>query len=1641
MGKKKATFLDLPDVDDEESSGPAAANADAKAQPTKAKAKKQQKGKKGKNTFDDDEDDDFDPLKKTSSAIADDDEDSVPRAKSKAGVAKGKSAKPAFALLEEDVEEAEEVPRKASSSKKAAKKGGFAALGDEEGDEVDQVKLSNEKASVEAASGLVVAEVLSVQPHPKADRLKVVDVDWGKDMSVVVTNAANVEEGMKVVFAPVGATTPGSGLKMERKQLKGVESFGMLCSAYDIGWISVPDNVLVILPDDAEVGSPCPQQPPKGLKSKLPSTAEEQEAEDESAAAKPPKEAKGGKKGKKGGKDMSSLFAALEEDAEVKEEIEAEVKGEEAPPKPRPAGKDKKGKGGKDMSSLFAALEEDADGGAKEAEEELPAPKPKPEKGKKGTKDMSSLFASLEEDAEASVPAAEAEQVDEAVAPKKDGKKKKGAKDMDSLFAALEEDAGVSGAPTAEVDAEQAAPKKKKDKKKDMSDLFAALEADAEASAAAVPAPAAPEKPLAAAAGKGKAPVKSKEDEEVEALLAELEKPKAVAAGKKNDKKKKGKGGKVEKEEEDIDALLAMIDGPKQQQPAKQTEAAEPAPVAAEPAPPAPEAAEGGEGAEGGDEEGGEEGGKELSAAQKKKLKKKQKEKEKKAAAAEGGAPAAEGAAEAVEEETAGGKGKKGKPVKESAIAKKLREQLEARKKAEEEAARLEAERRAREEEELRRIEEEERIKEEERQRKKEAQRLKREQLKREGKLLTGKAKEEAERRAAMAAQLLAKAAEKGIDLSQPTEAERKKKVVYGVKKKPGRKGAGPEQQGEDGEGSPEPPAEAAVAAEAPAQVEDLSAAAVETAPSAEAATVAMEAAASEAEALVDDWDAVDDWDKIDPDALLAPKKTKEQEEAEARAAAEAKAEAEAKAKAEAEAKAKAEAEAKAKAEPAKAAASAKPVANGRAATKAASPAANAAARPKSEDEESGSEEESEEDSGSESGSEEESEEESNEEESSEEESSEEESSEEESSEEESDEDDSDDESEDSEEARQQRIDEARERRLARAAEARKNANKEQLRSPICCILGHVDVGKTKILDNIRRTNVQDGEAGGITQQIGATFVPAEAVERRTETLRVGRAFDMKLPGLLVIDTPGHESFTNLRQRGSGLCDMAVLIVDLVHGLEQQTVESINLLKMRKTPFVIALNKVDRLYGWKSVPDSPIRDSFKRQKEFVMSEFEQRCSQVFLQLNEQGLNVSLYWKNPDPRKFVNVVPTSAITGEGIPDLLQLIVKLTQTMMTDRLMFVADTQCTVLEVKTMEGLGTTVDVVLVNGVLREGDKIVVCGLGGPIVTRIKALKTPQVLRELRVKGSLMDHKEIRAAMGVKIVAPGLESAVAGTSLFVVGPDDDEEELKDAAMEDMADIFSKVDKGGEGVCVQASTLGSLEALLAFLSSPEVNIPVSGINIGPVHKRDVLRANVMNEKKCPKYAVILAFDVPVSKEARDLSEDFGVRIFTADIIYHLFDQFTAYVKQVKSAEQEAARFKAVFPVVLRILPTCIFNKKDPIVVGVDVVEGIAKIGTPVAAQTEAGLVELGRIAGMEINHKAVEKARAGESVAMKIEGETTEEKSRLFGRHFDHNHQLVSVISRESIDALKQYFADEMTKDDWRLVIKLKKVFQVT
>lgn len=611
--------------------------------------------------------------------------------------------------------------------------------------------------------------------------------------------------------------------------------------------------------------------------------------------------------------------------------------------------------------------------------------------------------------------------------------------------------------------------------------------------------------------------------------------------------------------------------------------------------------------------------------------------------------------------------------------------------------------------------------------------------------------------------------------------------------------------------------------------------------------------------------------------------------------------------------------------------------------------------------------------------------------------------------------------------------------RRAKAHEAALAArSKDDLRSPICCILGHVDTGKTKLLDKIRQTNVQEGEAGGITQQIGATYFPQEAIRTKTAVLNKGNEQEYKVPGLLVIDTPGHESFTNLRTRGSSLCNIAILVVDIMHGLEQQTLESLRLLRDRKTPFIVALNKIDRIYGWNPTPDGALQESLAKQTRTVQREFDDRVQKTILAFAEQGLNAVLYYENKNFARNVSIVPTSAITGEGVPDMIMLLVNLTQQRMSDRLMYLSELECTVLEVKVIEGLGTTIDVVLSNGILREGDKIVVCGLNGPIVTQVRALLTPQPLRELRIKSVYVHHKEVKAALGVKIVAPDLEKAIAGSRLLVVGPEDDEDDMREEVMSDLTTLLNSIDKSGRGVCVQASTLGSLEALLDFLKSSK--IPVSGINIGPVHKKDVMRAGTMLEK-ARELACILCFDVTVDKDAERMAEEMGIRLFKADIIYHLFDAFTAYNAEIQEAKRRDAAPIAVWPCRLKII-AC-FCKRDPIILGVDILDGTLRIGTPLCViKTDPvtgakEIIELGKITSLEINHKSMEivkKSQAGGGVAVKIE-HAVYQSAKMFGRHFDDKDELYSRVTRQSIDVLKTSFKADVTTEEWLLIKALK------
>ena len=607
----------------------------------------------------------------------------------------------------------------------------------------------------------------------------------------------------------------------------------------------------------------------------------------------------------------------------------------------------------------------------------------------------------------------------------------------------------------------------------------------------------------------------------------------------------------------------------------------------------------------------------------------------------------------------------------------------------------------------------------------------------------------------------------------------------------------------------------------------------------------------------------------------------------------------------------------------------------------------------------------------------------------------------------------------------------------------------EDLRSPICCVLGHVDTGKTKLLDYIRKTNVQDKEVGGITQQIGASYFPIENIRKRTLKISGKLDIDYQLPGLLVIDTPGHETFSNLRKRGSSLCDVAILVVDIMHGLEQQTLESIEILQKAKVPFVIALNKIDRLVNWKSTKDAYIEDTLENQSKKTLDHFETRLKDIKYKLAQHSVNALPYYNNKQKKKILSIVPVSAITGEGIPDLLALIMFLTQKWMSKSLTLIGGLDCSVMEVKTERGIGSTIDVILSNGILREHDKIILATLNGPVITSIRGLLTPQPLHELRVKNEYLHHKEIKASMGIKIIGNDLEHVIAGTKLFKIRDTDTEDQIerkKRKVMQDVEDIMNsfELDDSKGGVYVKTSTLGSLEALITLLKNSDVPISLAGI--GNLTKKDIMKASALRDDTVQHSdnPVILAFNIKPDKEIELLAAKENVTIFSGEIVYNLVDMYTRHRDAIVEEKKKDSKENEIYPCVLKILPQFIFNKKSPLVFGVKIMDGQLHKNTPITIPEKD--IVLGKITSIQKNSKEISKTKVGDEVCIKIENHSTTDDAEnqpmqyTYGRQFDENDILYSKITRESIDYMKKYHKSTLNKQEWMLIVKLKKIFQI-
>lgn len=571
------------------------------------------------------------------------------------------------------------------------------------------------------------------------------------------------------------------------------------------------------------------------------------------------------------------------------------------------------------------------------------------------------------------------------------------------------------------------------------------------------------------------------------------------------------------------------------------------------------------------------------------------------------------------------------------------------------------------------------------------------------------------------------------------------------------------------------------------------------------------------------------------------------------------------------------------------------------------------------------------------------------------------------------------------------------------------------LRQPVVVVLGHVDSGKTSLLDKIRGTAVQSREVGGITQHIGASYFPIETIKEIT-----GKLFDQlsksenPVPGLLVIDTPGHEVFANLRMRGGSAADIAIVVVDVNKGLEAQTTESLDILKNRKVPFVIALNKIDQISGWKKNNSILIAEQLKIQDPTILSYLDEKVYNVVGALSRLGYSSEAFWRVKDFTKELAIVPVSAVKGTGIPELLAVLVGLTQQYLSKRLeRHETQTKGIVLEVNDEIGLGPSANVILLDGTLKHGDRIVVAKKDSVTVTKIKALLLPKPLDEMRDPRDKFRHVDkVIAAAGLKITSPDLEGVLAGSPLYVVKSPEDEERLKSNIESEIKSAIVQTESNG--VILRCDTIGSIEAITELLKKE--NVPIKSTDLGNITRKDILSASAVGEKD--RYlGVVLGFNVKVFEDAEKEAFERKIKIFNEKIIYNLVRSYSEWVTYEK-VHEDSIVFNEIAPICkFQFLKGYVFRRNNPAVFGAEILIGKLKQKTSVI--NEKGK-KIGIIHQIQNEGKNLEVATKGTQVALSI-------KEPTVGRQINEGDVFYTDLNSREARLLLERFSDRLSEEE--------------
>ena len=578
------------------------------------------------------------------------------------------------------------------------------------------------------------------------------------------------------------------------------------------------------------------------------------------------------------------------------------------------------------------------------------------------------------------------------------------------------------------------------------------------------------------------------------------------------------------------------------------------------------------------------------------------------------------------------------------------------------------------------------------------------------------------------------------------------------------------------------------------------------------------------------------------------------------------------------------------------------------------------------------------------------------------------------------------------------------------------------IRQPIIVVMGHVDHGKTSLLDKIRNTAIANKEAGGITQHIGASEVPIDVIKKICKDILSTFKINIIIPGLLFIDTPGHEAFTNLRKRGGSVADLAVLVVDITKNFEPQTYEAIEILRQYKTPFIVAANKIDLITGWRPNNNESFAETIAKQQQNVVSELDNRIYEIIGKLSELGFNSERFDRVKDFQREVLIIPVSAKTGEGIPELLLYATGLAQRFLEKRISIEVNGpgKGSIIEKKEEKGLGTTIDVILYDGTLKVNDTIAFATSTGIGLSKIKALLKPKPLQELREgSGKFYYVDSVSAASGVKISGTGLDDALPGSLVLSTDYPNYENEIK----AEIADLFATERKG---IILKADSIGTIEAVSKLLAGIGVSISKKGL--GNVTKRDVLDAYAMRAID-PYSAVVLSFGVKIDEDALREAEATGITIINENIIYKILDEYKEWLENEKKKARENAEKSLIFPGMVKVIPNTCFRVSHPAIFGIEVLAG--KIRPSYLLMNKNGNI-IGRIREIQDNGVTLQEAKKGDKVAISIDDIT-------FGRQVKEEDILYTHVNDESERLLRQKFSDLLNNEEKELLNAISEIKQ--